>query len=54
LRFKKENKCSSPTVKEGSKSRSRDMLKGVYGSEMKKLGDFGFTVDSTPRKKRKK
>ena len=33
--------------------RSRDLLKGVYGREMKKLGDFGFTVDSTPRKKKR-
>ena len=33
--------------------RSRDILKGVYGSNVKSLGDFGFTVDSTPRRKKK-
>ena len=30
---------------------SRDILKGVYRQEMRKLGDFGFTVDSSPRKR---
>ena len=34
--------------------RSRDLLKGIYRNEMKKLGDFGFTVDSTPKRKKKK
>lgn len=34
--------------------RSRDILKGVYGSNLKNLGDFGFTVDSTPKRKKKK
>ena len=33
--------------------RSRDLLKGLYRNEMKKLGDFGFTVDSTPKRKKK-
>ena len=33
--------------------RSRDILKGVYGSNVKNLGDFGFTVDTTPRRKKK-
>lgn len=33
--------------------RSRDLLKGLYRGQMRKLGDFGFTVDSTPRKKKK-
>ena len=33
--------------------RSRDLLKGIYRGEMRKLGDFGFTVDSTPRRKKK-
>ena len=33
--------------------RSRDMLKGVYGSNVKSLGDFGFTVDTSKRKKKK-
>ena len=33
--------------------RSRDLLKGLYRNEMRKLGDFGFTVDSTPRKKKR-
>jgi cell division protein ZapA (FtsZ GTPase activity inhibitor) len=31
---------------------SRDMLTGVYRQEMRKLGDFGFTVDSSPRSSR--
>ena len=30
---------------------SRDILTGVYRQEMRKLGDFGFTVDSSPRKR---
>ena len=34
--------------------RSRDLLKGIYRNELKKLGDFGFTVDSTPKRKKKK
>lgn len=33
--------------------RSRDLLKGIYRGEMRKLGDFGFTVDSSPRRKKK-
>ena len=33
-------------------TRSRDLLKSLYRGEDKKLGDFGFTVDSTPRRKR--
>lgn len=30
---------------------SRDVLTGIYRQEMQKLGDFGFTVDATPRTK---
>lgn len=33
---------------------SRDLLKALYRSEPKKLGEFGFTVDDTPRKKKDK
>ena len=33
--------------------RSRDILKGVYGGNVKDLGDFGFTVDTTPKRKKK-
>jgi len=28
---------------------SRDVLKGIHRQEMKKLGDFGFEVDDSPR-----
>lgn len=28
---------------------SRDILTGVYRDEMRKLGDYGFTVDGSPR-----
>ena len=30
---------------------SRDILTGIYRQEIQKLGDFGFTVDTTPRPK---
>ena len=33
---------------------SRDVLSGVYRSEMRKLGDFGFEVDGTPKPKKAK
>lgn len=29
--------------------KSRDILSGVYRNEMKKLGDFGFDVNDTPK-----
>ncbi len=32
----------------------RDILSGVYRSEMRKLGDFGFQVDDTPKQKKVK
>ena len=31
---------------------SRDLLKAIYKKEPKKLGDFGFSVDDTPRIKK--
>jgi hypothetical protein len=31
---------------------SRDLLKALYRTEPKKLGEFGFTVDESPRKKK--
>ena len=31
---------------------SRDVLSGVYRNEMKKLGDFGFDVNETPKVKK--
>jgi hypothetical protein len=31
---------------------TRDLLKALYRAEPKKLGEFGFTVDDTPRKKK--
>ncbi|RYY39808.1 MAG: hypothetical protein EOO08_09055 [Chitinophagaceae bacterium] len=36
----------------GAVKGSRDTLKGVYAKNLKKLGDFGFTVDHTPRAKK--
>ncbi len=33
---------------------SRDVLSGVYRAEMRKLGDFGFEVDTTPKQKKTK
>ena len=33
---------------------TRDLLKALYRTEPKKLGEFGFTVDDTPRKKKAK
>ena len=33
---------------------SRDVLSGVYRSEMRKLGDFGFEVDGTSKAKKAK
>jgi hypothetical protein len=33
---------------------SRDILSGVYRSEMKKLGDFGYVVDDSPKAKKTK
>ena len=34
--------------------RSRDLLKALYHGETKNLGEFGFEVDDTPRKKKTK
>ena len=31
---------------------SRDILSGVYRNEMKKLGDFGFEVNDSPKVKK--
>jgi hypothetical protein len=31
---------------------SRDVLSGVYRNEMKKLGDFGFDVNDSPKAKK--
>jgi cell division protein ZapA (FtsZ GTPase activity inhibitor) len=31
---------------------SRDLLKALYKKEPKKLGEFGYTVDDTPRVKK--
>ena len=31
---------------------SRDVLTGIYRKNMKKLGDWGFTVDDTPKAKK--
>lgn len=33
---------------------SRDLLKALYRNEPRKLGEFGFTVDDTPRRKKTK
>lgn len=33
---------------------SRDILSGVYRAEMKKLSDFGFEVDDSPKAKKAK
>lgn len=33
---------------------TRDLLKALYRTEPKKLGEFGFMVDDTPRKKKAK
>ena len=33
---------------------SRDVLAGVYRSEIRKLTDFGFKVDTTPKQKKTK
>ncbi|MEK7684686.1 MAG: hypothetical protein AAB466_04620 [Verrucomicrobiota bacterium] len=33
---------------------SRDILSGVFRSEMKKLSDFGFEVDDSPKAKKAK
>lgn len=33
---------------------SRDVLSGVYRAEMKKLADFGFEVDDSPKAKKAK
>jgi len=33
---------------------SKDILSGVYRAEMRKLGDFGFEVDDTPKAKKSK
>ena len=33
---------------------SRDILSGVYRAEMRKLGDYGFEVDDTPKPKKPK
>ena len=34
--------------------RSRDVLKGVHGEKLKKLVNYGFQVDDSPRPKKKK
>lgn len=36
---------------EGSLKSTRDFLKGVYSKQPKKLGEYGYTVDDTPREK---
>ncbi|RYY96807.1 MAG: hypothetical protein EOO11_12550 [Chitinophagaceae bacterium] len=41
-----------PDIK-GALVSSRNLLKGVYAKNLKKLGDFGFTVDHTPKAKKK-
>ncbi|WP_460570571.1 hypothetical protein [Flaviaesturariibacter terrae] len=41
-----------PAIK-GAVTSSRNLLKGVYAKNLKKLGDFGFTVDHTPKAKKK-
>lgn len=33
---------------------SRDLLKALYRAEPKKLGEFGFVVDESPKKKKAK
>ncbi|RYZ20475.1 MAG: hypothetical protein EOO16_16555 [Chitinophagaceae bacterium] len=39
-----------PVIK-GALTSSRNVLKGIYAQNMKKLGEWGYTVDHTPRKK---
>ena len=41
-----------PNIK-GALVSSRNLLKGVFAKNMKKLGDWGFTVDHTPKAKKK-
>ncbi|TCZ70461.1 hypothetical protein [Flaviaesturariibacter aridisoli] len=40
-----------PAIK-GAVTASRDALKGTYAKNLKKLGEFGFTVDHTPKAKK--
>lgn len=42
-----------PEIK-GALISSRNTLKGAYAKNLKKLGDFGFTVDHTPKAPKKK
>ncbi|RYY99051.1 MAG: hypothetical protein EOO11_06185 [Chitinophagaceae bacterium] len=41
-----------PAIK-GALASSRNLLKGVHAGNLKKLGDYGFTVDHTPLAKKK-
>jgi hypothetical protein len=41
------------TVIDDLVKQSRDLLKALYRNEPKKLGEFGFNVDDTPKKKAK-
>jgi hypothetical protein len=42
------------TVLDDLVKQTRDLLKALYRAEPKKLGEFGFQVDDTPRKKKAK
>lgn len=42
-----------PAIK-GALASSRNVLKGIYAGNLKKLGEWGFTVDHTPKAPKKK
>ena len=42
-----------PSIK-GAVNSSRNVLKGVHAQNLKKLGDYGYTVDHTPLAKKAK
>ena len=47
----RERDAKIPNVK-GAITSSRNILKGIHAKNPKKLGDYGFTVDDTPKAKK--
>jgi hypothetical protein len=57
LRFPPQSKavqgpCDTPNWLADFARQARDILSGVYRNEMKKLGDFGFDVNDSPKMKK--
>lgn len=50
--YEQRNKLVKPITE--LVKRSRDLLKALHHGEAKSLGEFGFEVDDTPRKKKSK